>query len=73
MDSWTENLLSGISDSAETHDNIWKWSQTQGYTDEEMDRSQTWYDPHLMAEEANITSKKAGMSDGETGNWRRNW
>ena len=26
------------------------------------------HDPRLLAEEANISSQKAGMSDGETGN-----
>ena len=31
----------------------------------------TWYDSRLLAEEANITFQKDGMSDGETGNWRR--
>ena len=71
MDSWTESWPSIISDPAATRDNIWRRPQTQGYTDEKLNRLWIWYDPRLLAEEANITSQKASMSDGETSNWRR--
>ena len=69
--SWTDCWPSSIGDSAATRDDIWRKPQTQSYMNKERDRPRTWYDLRLLAEKANITLQKAGLSDAETGYWRK--